>query len=143
MVRFIYRAPLILAGSIAFVLLALLLAFRIAGARQSSAADAKRAYARELTAMQQAGIPVHMSELKSPLPPLDRNAAPLYVELTRRLKAHPMSAKEQVVSEVGRLSKSTPDELRRAAVVLRNRADLMRLMHEAASRSDCVFDLYW
>lgn len=134
------RTVLTIAGSMAFVLLALWAAFRIECARQGEVADAKRTYARELAALQQAGLPIHMRDLKSPQPPPDQNAAPLYVDLARRLKAHPLSKQEQVVDVVARRFLSTPDEMDSAEIVLKTRADLMMLMHRAAEREGCVFD---
>src|ERR1041385_3673074 len=55
--------------------------------------------AEEIALTKQAGLPTTPQELQAPLPPADKNAAPLYVQLTDLMKNKPLSEEDKITQE--------------------------------------------
>lgn len=94
--------------------------------------------ARERAAAEQAGLPIHLSQLQQPLPPADRNAAPLYVELEALRKQKPLHLPLYAQPLNGRYA-YTPEQLAAVQSVVDARQDIFTLLHQAADKPQCVF----
>lgn len=103
------------------------------------------ALAQETTHAEQDGIPVRMAQLQTRQTPVQENAAPIYAELRRRLQAHPLGPQDQVAETITFSKYPFPPtaQLGQARQALTRRTDLMRLVHEAAVRPQCVFVRDW
>ena len=97
----------------------------------------------ELRTLRQAGIPTTAEALQEPLPPPERNAAPLYLELASLLKSRPVSSDDKVATDFSSRGPLTADKARRLRAALQHRSDIGRLIHRAAERPECVFTHQW
>ena len=89
--------------------------------------------------MRAEGLPLTPGELNRPLPPADRNAAPLYVRLTELLDKQPLTGDDKVLDDVTKQVPPTPDHIARLRFALQRRQDVVSLIHQAAQRPECVF----
>ncbi len=99
-------------------------------------------YPKELTAAQKAGLPLKMSDLARPLPPADQNAATYYMAFMSRIKNHPLSVRDQAIEHISDQLQS-PKQIAALGRAISDRADLVHLVHEAASTRRCVFAKNW
>ena len=90
--------------------------------------------------MRQEGLPLTPADLKRPMPPPDRNAAPVYEQLTQALKAKPLRGDGEVLNEVKRDVPSTLDNMRQVRAALAQRQDVVTLAHQAAQKPECNFN---
>lgn len=101
------------------------------------------AYLREIEDAKKAGVPVTPQLLQAPLPPEEQNAAPIYTQLTELLEAHPLSKQDEIADETGSRSMPSSEQFDRIRTALRRRSGVMKLIHEAAARPECVFTKDW
>lgn len=104
-----------------------------------AAANVGQTYAEALAAAKRDGIPIDRAFLNPPMPPPEQNAAPLYVQLTKLLKEKPLTEAQIAPDRYGignaLLTKQQADKIRKA---LRERQDVVELIHQAASRPQFV-----
>jgi len=99
--------------------------------------------AEEIKLMQRQGLPTTPAALQAPLPPADRNAAPLYQQLDALLKAKPAVGDDKIATDgVGRRP-LTAEQATKLRLAFQNRADIGRLIHQAVARPECVFTRDW
>ncbi|MGI4791747.1 MAG: hypothetical protein ACRYFS_23240 [Janthinobacterium lividum] len=94
--------------------------------------------ARERIAAEKEGLLTRADQLQQPLPPVDQNAAPLYVQLDALRKEKPLHFPMYAQGLNGRYA-YTPEQI---AVVQREydaRQDIFTLLHEATDKPQCVF----
>jgi len=104
------------------------------------------ALARERALAQKEGLAVVPAQLNRPLPPDDRNAAPLYVRLDTLRHAKPLYVKGGVPLYAQSLSAQhafTPEQITRVRQAVDARQDVFALLHQAADRPQCVFARDW
>jgi hypothetical protein len=90
------------------------------------------------------GIPLTPRELQAPLPPPDRNAAPVYAELERLLQAKPLDpATNEIRRSLGVHVAHPAEDVARLQKLLAERQDVMALVHAAAGKPDCVLQRDW
>src|SRR5690242_16576328 len=95
-------------------------------------------YAVELARARAAGLLTRPSDLKRPTVPEAQNAAPLYRELDARVKAgRPASQNDNAITAILGRTRPTEAQIARARDLLRERADLLLLIHKAAARRSC------
>ena len=85
-------------------------------------------------------LPPH--SLQTPLPPLAQNAAPDYVTLTELLAKKPLPAPSHE-DTANTFSGYTPEQIALSRQNLTQRWDVMALVHQAASKPQCVFTRDW
>ncbi len=100
-------------------------------------------YEHDLAQAKQAGLPVSMAQLQANLPPAAQNAAPLYTLLLQRLHDNPLGRNADLANAPSKSAMPSAQELGEARVFLVQRADLLRLVHQAAARPQCVFVRDW
>ncbi len=112
------------------------------GVMQKFVAAGPATLAREQAAARALGIPLTPAAKQAPLPLPSQNAAPLYTALTALLHAKPLGL-PPYAEGMGATHSYTPAQ--RAAVrrTLAARPDVLRLVHQAASRPQCVFVRDW
>jgi hypothetical protein len=129
----------------AIALIGLMLSGRIwlrelgAGGRAGPAA----AYAAAIADARRAGIPTTSQELQAPLPPAEQNAAPLYTRIADLLAAHPLSGPDEILELMSAHGMPSADQCARARQALKRRSALVALIHQAATRPQCVFVRDW
>jgi hypothetical protein len=89
------------------------------------------------------GLPTSAAGLQKPLPPPERNAAPVYVRLMQLTKTHPFTPTEEGVLKVHPGVDPTPAQWVQIAELLHDRSTELALVHQAAARPDCVFTRDW
>jgi hypothetical protein len=98
----------------------------------------------QVTAAGRDGILLKLDDLQAPLPPPERNAAPIYVELTRLLNEKPIDpAMVKVIGSLTARVRHSPQELDAVRQLLSERQDVLHLVHTAASKPDSVFQRDW
>jgi hypothetical protein len=98
----------------------------------------------QLAAAGREHILLKLGDLQPTLPPPEQNAAPIYIQLMRLLKAHPLDpATDKVTGSLGMRVPHSPEELDAVRRMLSQRKDVMQLVHEAANKSECVFQRDW
>lgn len=103
-----------------------------------------RDLARQRAAARREGVLLTPQDLQAPLPLPQRNAAPVYLRLTRLLQTKPLSAAtRKVMGSLGMRVKHPESEVAAVRRALTERPELLRLAHEAASRPECVFRRDW
>lgn len=102
-----------------------------------------RRFPQELASAKAQGLPTSMADLQKPLPPSDQNAAFLYTQLRLLLKAHPFTPQEEKAVTLAPGTMPSQTQWPQIAAVLHKRADVMRLVHQAAARPQCVFRRDW
>ena len=100
-------------------------------------------YAHDVAQAKRAGLPVTMAQLQAKLPPASQNAAPLYTLLTQRLHDKPLGPYTHLANDLSKNAMPSAQELGQARVFLVQRTDLLRLVHQAAARPQCVFVRDW
>ena len=100
-----------------------------AQAARRTVADGPAALARERALAQKEGIAVFPAQLNRPLPPEDRNAAPLYVKLDALRHAKPLKLPRYAQSLTGRYA-YTPAQLARVRQEIAARQDVFTLLHQ-------------
>lgn len=113
-----------------------------AQAARRTVADGPADLARERALAQKEGIAVFPAQLNRPLPPEDRNAAPLYVKLDALRHAKPLKLPRYAQSLTGRYA-YTPAQLARVRQEIAARQDVFTLLHHATDRPECVFAHDW
>ncbi len=98
--------------------------------------------AREQAAARGLGIPLTPAAKQAPLPPPSQNAAPLYTALTALLHAKPLGL-PKYAEGMGATHSYTPAQIAAVRRTLAARPDILRLVHQAASRPQCVFVRDW
>lgn len=98
--------------------------------------------AREEAAARALGIPLTPAAKQAPLPPPSQNAAPLYTALTALLHAKPLGL-PKYAEGMGATHSYTPAQMAAVCRRLAARPDVMTLVHQAASRPQCVFVRDW
>jgi len=103
------------------------------------------AYQQALANAKKSGMVVAAKDLAQPMPPTSQNAAPIYVKLTALLDARPMTTADTAAELRSKPLDHvhTPQELAAATSLLKRRADVLALAHQAASRPKCVFTRNW
>jgi hypothetical protein len=103
-----------------------------------------RDLAAQRAAARREGIPLKPVDLQAPLPPADRNAAPIYVQLMRLLQEKPLDAETDPIRGSLSVHVAHPMEaVARVQKLLTERQDVMALVHEAAGKPECVFQRDW
>jgi hypothetical protein len=98
----------------------------------------------QLAAASREGILLKLGDLQPALPSPERNAAPIYVQLANLLKAKPLDpATDKVRGSLGVRVLHSPEEVDAVRRMLSERKDVMQLVHEAASKPECVFRRDW
>ena len=98
-------------------------------------------YVQEVADARVAGLPVSGQDLQADSPPPEQDAAPLYTKLTKLLQTHPLSKEEQRAAfQWKQPSKEEWDKKRQS---IKQHADVLSLLHRAASRPKCVFVRDW
>lgn len=90
--------------------------------------------------MRQEGLPLTPADLKRPIPPAARNAAPVYEQLTQLLKAKPLRGDGEVLNEVKRDVPSISSNMQQVRAALSQHQDVIGLVHEAAQKPECNFN---
>ena len=90
--------------------------------------------------MRKEGLPLTPADLKRPMPTSERNAAPVYEQLTHLLKTKPLSGDGEVLNEVKRDVPSTVDNMQKVRFALPLRQDVVALAHQAAQKPECNFN---
>lgn len=98
--------------------------------------------AREDAAARSLGIPLTPAAKQAPLPPPSQNAAPLYTQLTALLHAKPLSL-PKYAEGMSATHSYTPAQIAAVRRTLAALPDVLRLVHQAASRPQCVFVRDW
>lgn len=98
--------------------------------------------AREEAAARALGIPLTPAAKQAPLPPPSQNAAPLYTALTALLHAKPLGL-PKYAEGMGATHSYTPAQIAAVRRILAARPDVLRLVHQAAIRPQCVFVRDW
>ena len=98
--------------------------------------------AREDAAARALGIPLTPTAKQAPLPPPSQNAAPLYTQLTALLQAKPLGL-PKYAEGMSAFHPYTPAQIAAVRRTLAARPDVMRLVHQAAARPQCVFVRDW
>lgn len=105
-----------------------------------------RAQARlpgELKKARALGMAITPVDMRRPVAPRGKDAAPDYVELTARLKDRPIDkAVEALYSKSGPLTRNAV-ELTKIESLLNQRNDLLELIDRAAAKPTCVFQRDW
>lgn len=124
-----------------------LAAVLLAGCGQiSRASSISSDYARELAKARKAGLPVSIAQLRVKSPPESENAAPIYMQLVKLWHDKPLVGRDTIID--GLSSHFMPympsaNQIEDIRAALADRADLLRLVHQAASRPKCVFQHDW
>ncbi len=98
--------------------------------------------ARQQAAARALGIPLTPAAKQAPLPPPSQNAAPLYTQLTALLQAKPLGL-PKYAEGMSAFHAYTPAQIAAVRRTLAARSDVMRLVHQAPSRPQCVFVRDW
>ena len=98
--------------------------------------------AREDAAARALGIPLTPAAKQAPLPPSSQNAVPLYTTLTALLQAKPLGL-PKYAEGMSAFHPYTPAQIAAVRRTLAARPDVMRLVHQAAARPQCVFVRDW
>jgi hypothetical protein len=103
-----------------------------------------RDLAAQRAAARREGIPLKPSELQAPLPPTDRNAAPVYRQLAELLQEKPLDVGTDAIRGSLGVHVAHPAEaVDRVQKLLTERQDVMALIHEAVTKPACVFQRDW
>jgi hypothetical protein len=103
-----------------------------------------RDLAVQLAAARREGILLRLGDLQPALPTPIRNAAPIYIQLMSLLKEKPLDpSTDKVRGSLGSRVVHSPEEVAAARRLLSERKDVMQLVHEAASKPECVFRRDW
>ncbi len=103
-----------------------------------------RDLALQRAAARREGLLLTLHDLQAPLPPPRRNAAPVYLRMTRVLKERPLDPKIERVMASRRVRVAhSEEEIAAARRMLSQRPDVVELAHEAASKPECVFRRDW
>ncbi len=86
------------------------------------------------------GLPITASEMRLPSPPVEENAAPLYVQLDQLLQVHPLTGNDKILDYGTDNFYETPAGLAQLRAAVRNRQDILQLVHQAAARPQCAFN---
>lgn len=100
-------------------------------------------YPQDLIAAKHAGLEVSVAEFARPDPQASRNAATSYARIVNALSRRPIAGEDQILDAFAAPGYPPSDELQVAAVALADRADLVTLAHQAASRPACYFAKDW
>ena len=115
---------------------------RQTAAMQKFVAAGPATLAREDAAARALGIPLTPAAKQAPLPPTPQNAAPLYTQLTALLHAKPLGL-PKYAEGMSAFHSYTPAQIAAVRRTLAARPDVMRLVHQAARRPQCVFVRDW
>lgn len=85
------------------------------------------------------GLPVTASEMRLTSPPVEENAAPLYVQLDQLLQAQPLAGTDKILDYSSANFYETPAGLTELRTAVRDRQDVLQLLHQVAARPQCVF----
>ena len=105
-------------------------------------ADGPAALARERAMAQAEGLDMDPAHLQPPMPPADRNAAPLYDRWDTLRKASKMHF-PMYADPLGYGYTYTPAQLAGVQAILDAHKDAMALLHQAADRPKCVYQDDW
>ncbi|BDI31880.1 hypothetical protein CCAX7_39310 [Capsulimonas corticalis] len=101
-------------------------------------------YLNELRLARVEGFALDTSSFNTPAPPAGDDAGLIYNQIFVELMTHPLSKEERAVLWIatGRRLPS-PSDVTRTRVVLAERKDLLRRIHQATARSQCDFHIQW
>ena len=99
--------------------------------------------ATEKAAAKEAGLPCDPPQLQAPVPPDDRNAAPLYRQLGQLLKDHPLDLPDYAAGGMSTRHTYTAEQIAAVQKVRDSRSDVFALIHQAADKPQCVFSRDW
>ena len=98
---------------------------------------------QELAAARSAGLPTSAADLQTPMPPPAQNAASLYIQFGLELKLRSaLSDQDELLHAYSRLPVAEAD-WKKLTKTYQDRAGLFTLIHQAASRPQCVFYHDW
>jgi len=99
---------------------------------------------RQRAAARREGIPLALWDLERPLPPPERNAAPLYEQLARLLNQRPLDGTlEEAALRLGSHHRDASGDVAAARKLLLELQDVLALVHQATDRPFCVFQRDW
>ncbi|BDI31881.1 hypothetical protein CCAX7_39320 [Capsulimonas corticalis] len=111
--------------------------------RRPQIEDARRAR-QEVALTRAAGISLDRTLLKPVLPSAADNAGPIYQQISAERKFHRVdSMREDRLLKLARTPKSTPAEMAKREAFLRQNVSLLRLIHLAVAKPDCVVNTNW
>ena len=115
---------------------------RALAAERQFAAAGPADLAREEAAARREKMLLGPEEMQAPLPPVDQNAAPLYVKLTQLLHDKPLGL-PKYAEGMDAFHSYTPAQIAAVRQTLAARQDVMTLVHQAADKPQCVFVRDW
>lgn len=98
------------------------------------AEDRAKSFAQDLAAAKRAGIPTTPQELQAPLPPPNQNAAPLYLEIDKILKEHPLDKDDKILASGAYRAMPSAEQFERMRRALKHRSELVALARKATLR---------
>jgi hypothetical protein len=101
------------------------------------------AYDRSVDGARKAGLAVLPEDIKTGPVPSEQNAAPVYRQIDAHLKQQPTGKTSDEVRKLLAPMPPSPAELARGRKRIAERAELLRLVHEAAARPSCDFQRDW
>lgn len=117
---------------------------RVAAEARREIANGERNLAAERAAWWQLGLPVTMDEVRDPMPPPHQDAAPLYRELMQVLNERPLASQlRELVWEAYKGAALSEDAVAKLRQLLRERQDVLTLIHQATDRPKCTLQGNW
>jgi hypothetical protein len=86
------------------------------------------------------GLPFKPADLNVPLPPPEQNAASDYKRMTALLKVRPLTAPDNIMDSVNGRRMPSAAQIKQIRNALAHRQDLIALVHQVASKPQCVFN---
>ncbi len=105
--------------------------------------EAGKSLPQELAAARSSGLPTSAADLQTPMPPPAQNAASLYKQFGQELKLRSaLSDQDELLHAYSHLPVTEAD-WKKLTKAYQDRAGLFTLIHQAASRPQCVFSHDW